>query len=60
MLESLWFELPNEPINLENLEREIIREALRRSGGNQTQTANYLGITRSALIYRMQKYGIEE
>ncbi len=58
--ENLWFDLPNEPINLENVEREIIREALRKNNGNQTQTANYLQITRSALIYRMQKYKIEE
>jgi two-component system NtrC family response regulator len=57
--ENLWFELPAEPISLENLESEIIREALKRFAGNQSQTARYLGITRSALIYRMQKYGLE-
>lgn len=56
--ENLWFDLPNEPINLENVERQFIREALRKNNGNQTQTANYLQITRSALIYRMQKYGL--
>lgn len=58
-LENLWFALPAEPINLENVECEIIREALRRYDGNQSQTARYLSITRSALIYRMQKYGLE-
>jgi two-component system NtrC family response regulator len=58
-LENLWFALPAEPINLENIECEIIREALKRYDGNQSQTAKYLGITRSALIYRMQKYGLE-
>ena len=60
---ALWFSLPSEPINLETVEREIIREALSRYAGNQSQTARYLGITRSALIYRMQKFeldGIEE
>ena len=57
--DNLWFSLPNEPINLEAVEAEIIREALNRFGGNQSQTARYLGITRSALIYRMQKYGLE-
>lgn len=56
---SLWFSLPGEPINLESVECEIIREALNRFDGNQSQTARYLGITRSALIYRMQKYGLE-
>ncbi|MDQ3252363.1 MAG: hypothetical protein M3R15_00410, partial [Acidobacteriota bacterium] len=57
--DGLWFSLPAEPINLENLECEILREALSRHAGNQSQTAKYLGMTRSALIYRMQKYGLE-
>ncbi len=56
---KLWFPLPSDPINLEDVEREIIRESLRRHDGNQSQTSKYLGITRSALIYRMQKYGLE-
>lgn len=57
--DDLWFALPSDPINLENLEREIIRTSLQRHDGNQSQTSRYLGITRSALIYRMQKYGLE-
>lgn len=56
---ELWFSLPAEPINLEDVERQIILEALERHGGNQSQSSKYLGITRSALIYRMQKYGLE-
>ena len=56
---DLWFSLPPEPINLDNLEREIIRNALERHDGNQSHTSKYLGITRSALLYRMQKYGLE-
>ena len=57
--DNLWFSLPAEPIKLESVECEIIREALNRFDNNQSQTARYLGITRSALIYRMQKYGLE-
>lgn len=53
------FSLPNEPIELEMLERDLIKEALSRFGGNQSQAARFLGITRSALIYRMQKHGLE-
>lgn len=56
--ENLWFSLPAEPFDLEKVECEIIREALRRFDGNQSQTARYLGITRSALIYRMQKFNL--
>lgn len=60
--ENLWFSLPAEPFELEAVECEIIREALQRFDGNQSQTARFLGITRSALIYRMQKFnlGVEE
>ncbi len=56
---KLWFALPNDPINLDGLESEILRASLQRHDGNQSQTSRYLGITRSALIYRMQKYGLE-
>ncbi len=56
---DLSFSLPAEPMNLAFVERDIMREALSRFGGNQSQTARYLGITRSALIYRMQKHGLE-
>lgn len=55
---STWFALPAEPIDLEQLEAEILREALHRFDGNQSQTARFLGITRSALIYRMQKHDL--
>jgi two-component system NtrC family response regulator len=54
------FELPAENISLDEVEREIIRYALDMHNGNQSQTARYLGITRSALIYRMQKFGFDE
>ena len=57
---SVRFELPAENISLEEIEREIIRYALEMHNGNQSQTARYLGITRSALIYRMEKYNLEE
>lgn len=57
---SVKFELPSESISLDDVEREIIRYALEMHDDNQTQTAKYLGITRSALIYRMQKSGLNE
>ncbi len=50
---------PEEGINLENVERELIIKALKISGQNQSKAAQLLGITRSALIYRMQKYAIK-
>jgi two-component system NtrC family response regulator len=57
---SLFFSLPPDGLSLEDLERELISEALAMHGGNQTHAARYLNITRSALIYRMQKRGLSE
>jgi len=42
------------------VEREILRQALEKHGCNQTPTSQYLNITRGALIYRMQKYGLQQ
>ena len=55
---NVKFELPAGSISLDEVEREIISYALETHNGNQSQTARYLGITRSALIYRMQKSGL--
>ncbi|MHB8986555.1 MAG: helix-turn-helix domain-containing protein, partial [Eubacteriales bacterium] len=40
------------------VEKELILKAIEKSGGNQTRAAQLLGITRSALLYRVQKHGI--
>jgi len=55
---NVRIELPAENISLDAVEREIIRYALDMHNGNQLQTARYLGITRSALIYRIEKHGL--
>lgn len=41
--------LPPGRLNLKALEREIVQKALEKFNHNKTQTAEYLGITRSAL-----------
>ncbi|HEY5560746.1 MAG TPA: sigma-54 dependent transcriptional regulator [Clostridiaceae bacterium] len=50
---------PKEGIDLESIEKGLIVKALELSSGNQTKAAELLKITRSALIYRMQKYDIK-
>ena len=50
--------LPAEGYSLEQLEREIVVEALERNNWNQTSAARFLRIPRHVLIYRMEKYGI--
>jgi DNA-binding NtrC family response regulator len=41
------------------VERELLMAALVKHGWNQTKAATYLNISRSALIYRMQKFALE-
>jgi DNA-binding NtrC family response regulator len=50
--------LPAEGYSLEQLEREIVLEALERNDWNQTAAARFLRIPRHVLIYRMEKYQI--
>ncbi len=56
---NLRLELPDEGISLEDVEREILLASLEKNNWNQTRAAAYLNITRSTLLYRMQKFGLE-
>jgi len=56
--EGHLFSLPSSGVVLEEVERDLIRQALRTTGGNQTRTAELLGLTRDALRYRMKKFGL--
>jgi len=58
-VESIILNLPDEGISLEDLEKSLIIKALEKHKGNQTRAAEYLGITRPTLIYRMEKYAIK-
>jgi DNA-binding NtrC family response regulator len=49
-----------EGMTLEKWEDEIIREALRRAGGNKSQAARALGLSRNALRYRLSKIGLPD
>jgi two-component system response regulator AtoC len=45
--------------HLADVERSSIVAALATAGGNQTRAATALGISRRALIYKMEKYGLK-
>ena len=47
-----------ELLPLERLEEQAILEALKLTGGNVAQMAELLGIGRTTLYKKMQKYGI--
>lgn len=52
------FTLPENGVDLEALEIDLIHQALNRTGGNRSQSARLLGMSRDTLLYRIQKYGI--
>jgi transcriptional regulator with GAF, ATPase, and Fis domain len=41
-----------------NVSREMVLDALNRAAGNQSEAARVLGISRRALIYRIEQFGI--
>jgi transcriptional regulator with PAS, ATPase and Fis domain len=58
LLVTQSYQLPDEGIDLEQVELSLVRQAMERSGGNQTRAAELLGVSRDQLRYRLKK--IEE
>ncbi|MCU0448891.1 MAG: sigma-54 dependent transcriptional regulator [Bernardetiaceae bacterium] len=69
--EDLFFALPGSPGNakpdesvvleqmqLEEVEKILIKKVLKKYNGNITQAATELGLTRSSLYRRLEKYGL--
>jgi transcriptional regulator with GAF, ATPase, and Fis domain len=52
------FVLPPEGVKLEEVERQLLVQALERAGGNQTHAAQLLGINRDQVRYRIEKFGL--
>jgi transcriptional regulator with PAS, ATPase and Fis domain len=52
------FELPATGVDVEQLERSLVIQALRRAGGNQTRAAALLGLNRDQIRYRIEKFGL--
>ena len=57
---SSWFESLLLDKAWHKLERVLIEKALSESGGNHTQAAKLLGISRRALLYKLKYYGYSE
>lgn len=49
------FRLPAAGLNLQELEDDLLRQALERTGGNKTRAAELLGLSRDTLRYRLEK-----
>ncbi len=52
------FILPEEGVNFEEVEKNLIMQALRRTDNNITKSAKLLGMTFRTLQYRLEKFGI--
>ena len=50
--------LPDAGLSLDDVERRLLAEALRKTDGNRTRAARLLGISRATLLYRIKKHGL--
>jgi DNA-binding NtrC family response regulator len=55
---SRCFLLPDGGLDLEEVELDLVRQALDRSGGNVPGAAKLLGLTTKTLEARMERYGL--
>lgn len=47
------------PLNLDDLEKMAVENALNHTGGNKTQASLILGVTRKTLAAKLKKYGLD-
>jgi DNA-binding NtrC family response regulator len=55
---STGFELPDEGIELEDVELDLLRQALERSAGSAAKAAKLLGLSQKVFEARAQRYGL--
>jgi transcriptional regulator with PAS, ATPase and Fis domain len=56
--QTATFRLPPDGVNLEDVERQLLVQALDRARGNQTRAGAMLGINRDQVRYRIEKFGL--
>lgn len=56
---TLQLVLPDEGISLEKVERELLRQALDRTGNNMARSAKLLGMTYDAFRYQIKKHRLD-
>ena len=49
---------PPTGVDLEDVERQLLVQALERAAGNQTHAGQLLGINRDQVRYRIEKFGL--
>jgi len=53
-------DIPPDGVSLEDIEKGLILKALEKSSGNRSQAARLLKIPRHVLIYRLEKFNIDQ
>lgn len=56
--EMLTIPFPKEGVSLDEIEKMVISEALKRNAYNQSRAARFLKMPRHVLLYRMKKFGL--
>ena len=54
------FDLPAAGVRLEELDRRLVVQALKRTDGNQTRAGALLGMNRDQIRYRIEKFGLPQ
>jgi two-component system, NtrC family, response regulator AtoC len=59
-LSAVEIKVPNHGVNFEDVEKQLIRIAMRHCNNNASAAARFLRMTRETLRYRLKKFGIRE
>lgn len=54
------FKLPEEGIDMDTLEVDLIHQALDKAEGNKSKAARLLGLSRDTFLYRIKKHNLQE
>ena len=57
---DIRIDFPEAGLSLEAVERAVLVAAIAKAGGNQSEAARLLGISRDTLRYRIGKFGLGE
>jgi two-component system NtrC family response regulator len=52
------FQLPPGGLSFEELERDLLAQALQMTAGNRARAARLLGLPYKAFLYRLEKHGL--
>ena len=52
-------EIPDEGLDFEALEKELLRKAMEKAGGVATKAAKLLGMSYKTFLYRLEKFGLQ-